>query len=80
MCFIPLLPPRSRRLRMSRSGLSLAPIMNTTKSPSISAVPLPMFEIREDVRFYEGGNDRVTSAISLRSAQVQMPLSSGPCR
>ena len=42
MCFMPLLPPRSRKLRISRSGLGLAPMMKTTKSPSMSAVNLPL--------------------------------------
>ena len=42
MCFMPLLPPRSRKLRISRSGLGLAPMMKAKKSPSMSAVDLPL--------------------------------------
>ena len=39
MCFIPCRPPKSTRLRANCSLLlKRAPIRNTTKSPSISAV------------------------------------------
>src|SRR5438874_11325956 len=40
MCFMPRLPPRSRTVLSRRTVLKRAPIRNTTKSPSISAIIL----------------------------------------
>src|SRR5206468_837293 len=40
MCFMPRLPPRSRTVLSRRKLLKRAPIRNTTKSPSISAIIL----------------------------------------
>src|SRR5436309_1161675 len=40
MCFMPRLPPRSRTVLSRWKLLKRAPIRNTTKSPSISAIIL----------------------------------------
>src|SRR5690242_3951804 len=40
MCFIPRRPPRSPSVASRRKLLKRAPIRNTTKSPSISAIIL----------------------------------------